>query len=53
MERKTKLFEPSIGKDEENAIKRVLKSKLWASGAGTGKVLEFEKKFIKIKICYY
>jgi len=47
MERKTKLFEPSIGKDEENAIKRVLKSKLWASGAGTGKVLEFEKKFKK------
>ena len=47
MERKTKLFEPSIGKDEENAIKRVLKSKLWASGAGTAKVLEFEKKLKK------
>ncbi len=47
MERKTKLFEPSIGKDEEYAIKRVLKSKLWASGAGTAKVLEFEKKFKK------
>ena len=47
MERKTKLFEPSIGKDEEYAIKRVLKSKLWASGAGTGKVVEFEKNFKK------
>ena len=47
MKRKIKLFEPSIGKDEENAIKRVLKSKFWASGAGTGKVLEFEKKFKK------
>jgi dTDP-4-amino-4,6-dideoxygalactose transaminase len=47
MKRKIKLFEPNIGKNEENAIKRVLKSKLWASGAGTGKVLEFEKKFKK------
>ena len=47
MKRKIKLFEPSTGKDEENAIKRVLKSKLWASGAGIGKVLEFEKKFRK------
>ena len=47
MKRKIKLFEPSIGKDEENAIKRVLKSKFWASGAGTGKVLEFEQKFKK------
>ena len=47
MKRKIKLFEPDIGKDEENAIKRVLKSKFWASGAGTGKVFEFEKKFKK------
>ena len=47
MKRKIKLFEPNIGKNEENAIKRVLKSKSWASGAGTGKVLEFEKKFKK------
>ena len=47
VKRKIKLFEPSTGKDEENAIKRVLKSKLWASGAGIEKVLEFEKKFRK------
>ena len=47
VKKKIKLFEPSTGKDEENAIKRVLKSKLWASGAGIGKVLEFEKKFRK------
>ncbi len=47
MKRKIKLFEPDIGKDEENTIKRVLKSKFWASGAGTGKVFEFEKKFKK------
>ena len=45
MKRRIKLFEPSIGKDEENAVRRVLKSKFWASGAGTGEVLEFEKKF--------
>ena len=47
VKKKIKLFEPSTGKDEENAIKRVLKSKLWASGAGIEKVLEFEKKFRK------
>ncbi len=47
MKRKIKLFEPSIGIAEENAIKHVLKSKFWASGAGTGKVLGFEKKFKK------
>ena len=47
VKRKIKLFEPSTGKDEENAIIRVLKSKFWASGAGIGKVLEFEKKFRK------
>ena len=47
MKRKIKLFEPNIGKDEDNAVRHVLKSKFWASGAGTGKVLEFEKKFKK------
>ena len=47
VKRKIKLFEPSTGKDEEDAIKRVLKSKFWASGTGVGKVLEFEKKFRK------
>ena len=47
MKRKIKLFEPNIGKDEEDSIIRVLKSKFWASGAGTGKVMEFEKKFKK------
>ena len=47
MKRKIKLFEPSVGKDEEYAIKHVLKSGVWASGAGGGKVIEFEKKFKK------
>ena len=45
MKRKIKLFEPSVGKDEECAIKHVLKSGVWASGAGGGKVIEFEKKY--------
>ena len=47
VKRKIKLFEPSVGKDEEYAIKHVLKSGVWASGAGSGKVIEFEKKFKK------
>ena len=42
-----KLFDPSIGKEEELAIKHVLKSKIWANGAGIGKVSEFENKFKK------
>jgi len=47
MIKKIKLFDPSINDKEENAIKKVLHSHFWASGAGTGKVLEFEKKFRK------
>ena len=42
-----KLFDPSIGKEEEIAIKHVLTSKIWANGAGVGKVSEFESKFRK------
>ena len=40
-----KLFQPSINHLEKNAIVKVLKSKFWASGQGTGNVLKFEKKF--------
>ena len=47
MIRKIKLFDPSIGKEEEESVERVLQSKYWASGAGTGRVLQFEKKFQK------
>ena len=47
MIRKIKLFDPSIGKEEEESVERVLQSKYWASGAGTGRVLQFEKKFKK------
>ncbi len=47
MKKMIKLFDPSIGKEEELAIKHVLKSKNWANGAGLGKVAEFENKFKK------
>ena len=47
MKKIIKLFDPSIGKEEEIAIKHVLTSKIWASGAGAGKVSEFESKFRK------
>ena len=42
-----KLFEPHVGIEEIKSVENVLKSKFWASGAGAGKVLEFEKKFKK------
>ena len=43
--KKIKLFEPTLSKNQEVAIAKVLKSKFWASGSGDGRVLEFEKKF--------
>ena len=43
--KKIKLFDPVIGKNEENAIKKILHSHNWASGAGDGSVYEFERKF--------
>ena len=45
MKKKIKLFDPKIGHQEEQAIKKTLNSHFWASGEGTGKVLEFETKF--------
>jgi len=42
-----KLFEPDVGIEEIKSVQNVLQSKLWASGTGTGKVLEFENKFRK------
>jgi perosamine synthetase len=47
MIKKIKLFDPCIDDNEENAIRKVLHSHFWASGAGTGKVLKFENKFKK------
>ena len=40
-----KLFDPVISSKEEKAILKVLKSKFWASGSGTGKVKQFETEF--------
>ena len=49
--KKIKLFDPIIGKPEENAVKKVLQSHYWSSGSGGGKVFEFENKFnIKYKL---
>ena len=41
------LFEPHVGIEEVKSVENVLRSKLWASDTGTGKVLEFENKFRK------
>ena len=54
MKEKIKLFDPYVGIEEEKAILKVIKSHFWASGAGTGNVLKFEKKFqqyVKSKTC--
>jgi perosamine synthetase len=40
-----KLFDPHVTEDEVNAAREVLQSHNWASGAGAGKVKEFEEKF--------
>ena len=47
MKKKIKLFDPSIGQEEQEKISAVLKSKFWASGSGKGNVLKFENKFKK------
>lgn len=43
--KKIKLFDPFIDKNEESIIKKVLYSKNWASGAGNNYVLKFEQNF--------
>ncbi len=45
MKKTIKLFDPVVGLEEENAIRRVLKSNFWASGAGVGNVSKFENMF--------
>ena len=47
MLKKIKLFDPSIGQEEQEKISLVLNSKFWASGSGTGNVLKFENEFKK------
>jgi len=43
--KKIKLFDPVIGKEEETKMISVLRSKFWASGAGTANVSKFENEF--------
>jgi len=45
MKKSIKLFDPTVDKTEEKTVRRVLKSKFWASGAGTGHVGQFENEF--------
>jgi len=45
MRKKIKLFDPVIGISEEREAVKILRSGYWASGAGSGKVLQFENKF--------
>ena len=47
LKKKIKLFDITIGKEEEEKIIKTIRSGFWASGAGTGLVNEFEKKFLK------
>jgi len=47
MTNKIKLFDVFIDHEESTSLQQVLKSRFWASGAGIGKVLEFENKFNK------
>ena len=47
MSKQIKLFDPVINDDEVRAVVKVLKSRFWASGSGTGNVKKFEKIFNK------
>jgi perosamine synthetase len=47
MKNKINLFEPSIDLKEEYITKKILNSKFWASGSGTGYVNIFESNFNK------
>jgi len=54
MNKLIKLFDPSINSNEKNALIKVLNSKFWASGSGSGLVSKFEKKFqnyVKSDLC--
>ena len=42
-----KLFDPFVGKKEEKILIQTLRGHLWASGAGTNAVYDFEQKFKK------
>ena len=42
-----KLFDPHVGNNEKKNMLQVLNSHNWASGAGTGRVKQFEEEFNK------
>lgn len=48
---KISLFEPYFRKEELSAVSDAIKSSFWASGAGIGKVSEFEKNFARYVGC--
>lgn len=45
MQKMIKLFDPVIGREEELAVLKTLRSHFWASGAGGRNVLKFEQSF--------
>ena len=45
MKKKIKLFDPITDESEEKSIIKVLQSKHWASGSGSGNVEKFENQF--------
>jgi len=47
LSKQIKLFDPVINDDEVRAVVKVLKSRFWASGSGTGNVKKFERIFNK------
>jgi dTDP-4-amino-4,6-dideoxygalactose transaminase len=47
MDKKIKLFDPSVGIEEQRITQKVLKSHFWASGAGIEYVEKFERSFKK------
>ena len=54
MSKLIKLFDPVVDSSEKNALVKVLDSKFWASGSGSGHVSKFEnefKKYIKSNSC--
>jgi len=40
-----KLFDPSVGKEEEHALRKTFHSHFWSSGSGNGKVSQFENLY--------
>ena len=54
MKKTIKLFDPTIDSSERKILTKVLESKFWASGSGSGHVKQFENKFqnyVKSKSC--